>query len=458
MNAPRQALRIERSLFLSLLFFFSFSLYAEETLSVSSDTIFVDPLPSAERLAELSDNEAVITPSPYYASTLSRIVDVLLFNRPVPFQKPFINYRKEPLSKEDFFRKPTLEEQLVPNALEQFLLGRAIDIQTMNRIAIGNPRLLTVGASELNESRIVPLAVGASLAPLPKKEAQIEAPIEELPSFTLARRYWKFNVESLVQFSQNYVSKNWHKGGANNLNLYNRQYVKATYTRDNLSWVNDLEWRLSAYTSEADTISKFRIADDLLRLHSNFGVRAYKELLYYTLDAEVKTSLFTRREENKTEVLSALFSPVNLNVGLGMRFLYEWKSSNYYGRDFKLSVILSPLAYDFRWSYKTDGMDLTRHGFKPGENLYQAIGSTLRMESTFNITSAISWQSRLYYNTSYKRVEVEWDNSIDLAISRFFSTRLMLQLRFDDAVPRTEANPHKLQFNELFSLGFRYVL
>lgn len=115
-----------------------FSLYAEETLSVSSDTIFVDPLPSAERLAELSDSEAVITPESYYASHCFNLYcRCIAFNRRnFYFSKPFINYRKEPLSKEDFFRKPTLEEQLVPNALEQFLLGRAIDIQTMNRIAI----------------------------------------------------------------------------------------------------------------------------------------------------------------------------------------------------------------------------------------------------------------------------------------------------------------------------------
>lgn len=443
--------------FLTLSFFSPLGAFSS-SLSASRDTLFVDPLPSAERLMDLRDTSCFIAPNPYYQSPLSRVIRTLLINQEAPYRSNYLKLPIKKISTLEDINDLSVKKVDTPIGIDQFLLGCMIDNATLTQIVTTQYHLLDSRRSELRASRIGVDIVEATPTHLDSPELNIPNPNKVLPTFTLERRYWKFGLESHIQFSQNYVSKNWHKGGGSNLNLYNRQYINATYTKDNLSWVNELEWRLSAYTSEADTISRFRIADDLLRFHTNFGLKAYKDLLFYTIDAEVKTSLFTRREENKREILSALFSPVNLNVGLGMRYALNWKSDTYYGRKLKLSIILSPLAYDFRWSYKKSGMDLTRHGFAKGKNLYQAFGSTFRLESAFDITSSISWQSRFYYNTSYHRIEMEWDNGLDLAISRFFSTRFMVQLRFDDAVPRTIENPHRIQINELFSFGFRYVL
>lgn len=89
----------------------------------------------------------------------------------------------------------------------------------------------------------------------------------------------------------------------------------------------------------------------------------------YALDAEVKTSLFTRRE-NKTEVLSSLFSPVNLNVGLGMRLSMNGNLPITMEEILSSRLSCLPLAYDFRWSYKTDGMDLTRLVASNQEKIY----------------------------------------------------------------------------------------
>jgi hypothetical protein len=44
--------------------------------------------------------------------------------------------------------------------------------------------------------------------------------------FIPERRYWKSNFESAIQFSQNHVSANWHKGGSSNLNVFTRNYLK----------------------------------------------------------------------------------------------------------------------------------------------------------------------------------------------------------------------------------------
>ena len=163
------------------------------------------------------------------------------------------------------------------------------------------------------------------------------------------------------------------------------------------------------------------------------------------------------REENKTERLSALFSPVAVSMGLGMKYVLDKKYPSRYGRRLRLDINLAPLAYDFRWSMRTD-IDMKRHGFGEGKRIYSAFGSMLKAEMIFDITSFLSWRSFLYYNTSYHRVETEWENGLNYAFSRFFSARVNVQLRFDDAAPRTKEMYSRLQINQLLSIGFAMTL
>lgn len=53
----------------------------------------------------------------------------------------------------------------------------------------------------------------------------VDAPVKFIPE----RRYWTSSFQSSIQFAQNYVSPNWHKGGVSALNLTNRQYFIYNY-------------------------------------------------------------------------------------------------------------------------------------------------------------------------------------------------------------------------------------
>jgi len=70
----------------------------------------------------------------------------------------------------------------------------------------------------------------------------------------------------------------------------------------------------------------------------------------------------------------------------------------------------------------------------------------------------LTWTSRLFFNTSYQAIEAEWENTLDMALTRYFSTRFNLNLRYDDAVRPTKAWNRHLQYNELLSFGFNYRL
>ena len=412
------------------------------------------PLEENPRLAILRDERIIVLPSPYYRSPLPLWLQMPLVNTSIPLESHYLEVES---AKWPSLSSPQKDTSYRITAVEEFKKGAAIDRLNMERFQLRNPSLLVASVADLAASRFVMETVSAEDPSLKVASTIENGAIPKPPmGVSLERRYWKPGWESIVQFSENYVSPNWHKGGNSALNLYNKQLFRMDYNKERISWLNELDWRLSVFTSAADTVSRFRVAEDLLKLRSNFGVRAV-ENLFYTLDVEARTQLFTMREENKTARLSDLFSPIIVNVGLGMKYTLDKSFPNHYGRRLRLNVNVAPLAYDFRWSMRTD-IDMQRHGFKEGKRTYSAFGSMLKAEMIFDVTSQLSWRSHLYYNTSYHRVETEWENGLNYAFSRFFSARINVQLRYDDAAPRTEEMRSRLQINQLLSIGFSMTL
>ena len=279
---------------------------------------------------------------------------------------------------------------------------------------------------------------------------------QDLNLSVLQQRHWIPALESSIQFSQNHVSDNWYKGGASNLNLFMRTYFGLRYVTERVQWTNEIESKLNVYSAEKDSVHRYRIADDLLRLHSNYGLKAWNKM-YYTIDAELRTQLLQSYLENKHSLQSDFLAPYTINVGLGMKYDYSMKSTRVYGRSFNLSINVAPLSYTFR-ATKDSHIDLGRHGLSPDKLWYQRIGSTIRADWQWRVNMNLTWTSHFYFNTSYQQVEAEWENTLDMALTRFFSTRLNLNLRYDDAVrPAHGWNKH-LQYNELLSFGFNYRL
>jgi hypothetical protein len=284
----------------------------------------------------------------------------------------------------------------------------------------------------------------------------VSAPVRFLPN----RRYWTSNFESSIQFSQNYVSPNWHKGGVSNLNLYQRQYFKYNYNKDKVQITNDVEWKTSFYTAPKDTLRDYKVGDDVFRINSNIGYQAFKKW-YYTYDITFQTQLFTNYQENTDVKLASFLSPFSVNMGVGMKYELNKSFSKVRNRKVALSINLAPLSYTFMYALDKD-IQLSRHGFEKdpetGEykRMLNQVGSTVNSTLNFQINKNVSWYSRLYYFTNYERVLGEFENRFNFTLSRFFSTTITLNLRFDDAVTKTADYDTYLQINELFSFGFNY--
>lgn len=328
-------------------------------------------------------------------------------------------------------------------------------LQSVNQLKLAIPTLITRREGDLLAHRIDMTTVGSSK---PAVDAAINTPFagvnasDQLHGVTLGRKYWFPGLESNIQFSQTYISPNWHKGGNSALALHSKQLLRLSYEKDKVNWLNELEWRIGLNAEIRDSLQGYNISDDLLRLRSNLGIKAFKGW-YYSLDVEARTQAFEQKSEDKTVIYSAFASPLTLTAGLGMKWVVDNKSKTHYGRRFRLDLNIAPLAYDFKWSARKD-IDMTRHGFEEGKNIYSAIGSMLRANMIWDFTDTFAWESRLYYNTSYKRVETEFENSLIFAFNRYFSTRVNVLLRYDDAVPLTPENRSRLQIYEMLTVGF----
>jgi hypothetical protein len=368
---------------------------------------------------------------------------------PLSISVPSLSEASKPIDYAEQLLRPYRTEKALIDDLWYALQSRHADLfsyTSQSLQLVKEQKVLSKGTAD------VPALL---LSKIPQKSIKDYA--DQLTMEEIQRKYWIPGFESSVQFSQNYISDNWNKGGTSNLNLQMRNYLSLLYQRERVSWLNELESKLGLYrTGEETNGDRYRINEDLLRLHSNYGIKFNKHWSY-TLDGELRTQLFDIHSGDNKVLQSAPFAPLRTNLGLGLLYTYSKKSKQVYGRSFSVNFNIAPLSHNWRWSHRDD-IDLARHGLTKDKLSVHTFGSTMRGVMQWNINMDVSWTSRVYFNTSYKNVEAEWENTLVMRISRYFSTRVNVQLRFDDnEAPSSQWNKH-LQINELLSVGFNYKL
>ena len=275
----------------------------------------------------------------------------------------------------------------------------------------------------------------------PEVEPQVELVVQK-PNF------WTKKFDGSLQFLQNYVSDNWHKGGESNYSAVGSVTMELNYNdKDKLKFDNKLEAKLGFQTSRSDTINKFKTNNDLLRLTSKLGIQAHKRW-YYTLQVMAYTQFARGLKANDIATYSDFMSPFNLNVGLGMDYKVEALNKKLTG-----TINFSPLSYNFRY---VDRLGLaTSYGLEEGHHSLHDFGSQMTADLEWKIAEQFTWKSRLNAYTSYKRAEIEWENLFTLKVSKYISANLFVYPRFDDA-GKCDEDMGYFQFQEYSSLGLSY--
>jgi len=280
--------------------------------------------------------------------------------------------------------------------------------------------------------------------------------IPKTERFHPKRRYWVYNGSHKIQLSQNYISQNWYKGGVENLNLINAHSLTFNYSKNKLQANNLFEWRLNVVTNPNDTLRRYSISDDLIRLYSTFGVQAINHW-YYSSNIEIKTQLLQNFSENTNQVLTSAFSPLYINAGiLGMRYQIEKKNPKIKNKKFSFNTDIAPLSLEYIRVFNKE-IDQTRFGISADKWHLFNIGSSVNAKLIINFNKNVNFTSRFYYFTNYQKITAESENTLNMPINRYFATTLYLFMRYDD---NSQLTPDRtwgfFQVNELISFGFNY--
>lgn len=257
--------------------------------------------------------------------------------------------------------------------------------------------------------------------------------------------FWTFKTNFSFQFTQNFVSENWHKGGESHHALLAQTVFEANYdNKQKLTFDNKLEMNLGFQTSAEDTEHKFKTNSDLIRLTNKLGLKAVKHW-YYTVMLQSWTQFYHGYKANDPKVYSDFMSPFESLLSVGMDF--KWTSKK---KKFDVTATLSPLAV--KLIYCDREKLVTDFGIDPRRHSLWNFGSNITVNYTWQMFKNVSWQGRIYFFTDYSKAQIEWENTFNLTINKYLSTKLFLYPRFDDSV---KANKDKkyMQFYELLSLG-----
>lgn len=340
------------------------------------------------------------------------------------------------------------EPSEMSNALLDMYLRRPDLVQTTDA-ALRNE--LTTAAEQAEAPTPVlppPVEEAAPIEPeTPKADVEVKKP-----------NFWTFKGDGFLQFLQNYVSGNWYKGGESNYSMLSSLTLEANYNnKSKWKWDNKLEMKLGFQTSPSDSVNKFKANEDLIRLTSKVGLQATKHW-YYTLQLLAYTQFTRGLKANDKRTYSDFMSPFNLNVGIGMDYKMEWFNKKLTG-----TVNISPLAVNYRYVDRTIFMNgdtqqwfPSRHGLEADRHSLVDLGSQFTVDFTWKMAENISWKSRMYGFTSYKRVEYEWENTFSFQFNKYISSKLFIHPRFDDNRQRDDHHGYWM-FKEFLSIGFNYA-
>jgi hypothetical protein len=334
-------------------------------------------------------------------------------------------------------------------------LADAIDAALM-KIYLKRPDLVNTTESELEETGALMKNVNKPIDNQVGFVEKVDEPVlldipQDIPDTVMIQKpkFWTYKGDGFLQFMQNYVSGNWYKGGESNYSMVGALTLEANYdNKEKWIWDNKLELKLGFIRSRTDSLHKVKSNEDLIRLTSKVGLQA-SHRWYYALQLQTYTQFTPGYKSNDPKVYSDFFSPFNLNLGLGLDYKVESKNKQLTG-----TINFSPIAINYRYVGRLELA--TSYGLDEGKHSMVEFGPNMTADIVWKFNDIITWRSRFYAFTSFKRAEVEWENTFELRVSKYITANLFLFPRFDDASKYDEDLGY-LQFKEYSSLGFAYT-
>ncbi|MDE5924160.1 MAG: DUF3078 domain-containing protein [Muribaculaceae bacterium] len=282
---------------------------------------------------------------------------------------------------------------------------------------------------------------------------QVDTSAAYIPKFERHRINWLHSVGGAFQLSQAYISSNWYQGGNNYIAFlfnFNWNVTLNTVYHPNLLFISDLNYKLAVNSNPKGSLHDYSISQDLFQYNLRTGVKAFRKW-FYSLNALFKTQFFTNYPDDSMTPNAKILSPMEFNLGLGMTYSTTGRKGN-----LKFDASISPLSYNLK---ACPSMKIDHSLFNIGTDRRTAseFGSSAELTLNWQISSNISWKSRLFLFTDYHYFQGDWENTFNFAINRFLSTQLYLHPRFDSSTDRNATDWHYWQLKEILSFGLSYT-
>lgn len=329
-----------------------------------------------------------------------------------------------------------------------------VDAALLN-VYLNRPDLVSTTESDLQETGSIMENVDKPLENQVEFVDEVDFPVldepEDIPDTLVVQipKFWTYKGDGFLQFMQNYVSGNWYKGGESNYSMVGALTLEANYDNKNKwKWDNKLEMKLGFLHSRTDSLHRFKSNEDLIRLTSKLGLEAAKNW-YYTLQLQAYTQFTKGYKANDPMIYSDFFSPFNANLGLGMDYKVESKNKKLTG-----TINFSPISVNYRYVGRLELGPI--YGLEEGKHSIWEFGPNMTADLEWKFNDVVTWKTRFYAFTSFKRAEIEWENTFELRVSKYITANLFLFPRFDDA-SLYDSDLGYWQFKEYSSLGLAYT-
>lgn len=335
----------------------------------------------------------------------------------------------------------TDNQLLVDNALMNIYINHPEFVR--GKMQIRTPK----AENKKKDEKVVALNPAYEAYNVPKAE---EINVDKIDLMIKKPNFWSLRGEFFLQMMQNYYSAKWYQGGESNYSALSRVTLWADYNnKQKVKFENKLEMHLGFMTNKSDTVHSVKTSSDLFRYTGKLGIQATKKW-YYTLQVVANTQFMRTFASNSHTVNSDFMSPLNINASLGMDYNMSWFKKRLTG-----TVHLAPLSCNYKY---VDRLALaTRNGIDEGKHSKFDYGSTFQVDFNWKFSDNVNWRTRLYGYTTYHRMDLQWENTLNLKISKILTASVYVYPRFDDSsISRKDEKLGYFQLKEYTSFGLTY--
>lgn len=360
---------------------------------------------------------------------------------------------EETIVAEDENNLPSIQKYKTPQWLKNAVAMAAAQENILYSYMIDNPMRIEYAYWDLPLPPVL-LEEDRSFKAFLKKQDVPDVNPEDavLPEIEVKKKHWLHNFNTMLQFSQAFVSPNWYQGGNNYLSMlfgFNWKVNLNQVYHPKLLFQSDLSYKLAISSNPSGSMHRYTIAEDNFQYNLNAGLKAYKDW-FYSLNLQFKTQLLNNFEQDSYVRKASFLSPGDLNIGLGMSYTHQNKL-----KTFQYTITVSPLSYNLKTCI-SDKVSHEAYNIPQDRKTKSEVGSNLDFNMDWKITPNISYKTRVFMFTDYKYYLGDWQNTFNFEINKFLSTQLFLHLRYDGSV-ESEGKWKKFMMREILSFGLSYT-